>query len=452
MEIEKDLVLKLKNEGNDLFKKEKFNEAIVKYSEALKHDSDNAVLYSNRSLSYLKLEMYREALDDAIKCIRSNPRWFKGYIRKTMALRGLRDHTQVMKSVEEAFKFCTEARVKRDIVDYWLTANQALYALPEGCMELPKGILILSKSCLEILACLRQSLNGEQPLEYNLMECCLCKCAEEMETILTSFGENTSPIIRKWAKLLPHEIYPYHINPTKPKKDIKIEMDSRNALLIEFINKEVDPAVYPILRPLFGLVVLIILNRCNILTECNTSHHSAELMNEALLPLFESSLLSHDDYYSMYVGRICAILDSFIGRGSKPTEEDLSEVQFYCQKLRKAIQKYPRHLPEFQKDSEMADRVLSNICQNVLIQPPFKLLSTSSAQRVVSVEIAEQMVHKKPNEVKAYITKHLKSLEAAEFLTMGEIEELISMAGMPVITIKFVFPFMVICCFDYEYY
>ena len=424
----KELALKLKTEGNDLFREKKYLEAVAMYAEALKHDPNNAVLYSNRSLSYLKLEMYHEALADSIECIKQNPRWIKGYVRKTLAHQGLGNHEEAMKSATEGFKVCSESRIKRELVAHWLTSNQALHALPEGCIELPRGIIILSKAYMEILACLMQSLSGECPFNYELMEHCLCSCAQEIEAVLKGFGENTSGIIREWTKLLPHEIYPYYSEPAN-KTDIKQQMKSRSEKLVGFINKEVDPALYPILRPIFGLIVLIVLNRCNILTECNASHHAAELMNQALLPLFDSSLLSHDDYYSMYVGRMCAVLDSFIGRGSKPTEEDLAEIQLHCQKLEKALQKYPRHLPEFEKDKEMADRVISNV-QQILLLPPSIHPPSMPTGSTMSVEVAERIVHEKPVEVKTYITKHLKSLEAANFLTMGEVEELLSMAGM----------------------
>ena len=60
-----------------------------------------------------------------------------------------------------------------------------------------------------------------------------------------------------------------------------------------------------------GLVILVVLNCTNILTECNTGHHSAELMNRALLPLFESSILATNDYYSMYHNQI-AILCMYV--------------------------------------------------------------------------------------------------------------------------------------------
>jgi Flp pilus assembly protein TadD len=39
----------LKNEGNELFRKQDYGGAFVKYSEALALDDKNAVLYANRA-------------------------------------------------------------------------------------------------------------------------------------------------------------------------------------------------------------------------------------------------------------------------------------------------------------------------------------------------------------------------------------------------------------------
>ena len=96
-------------------------------------------------------------------------------------------------------------------------------------------------------------------------------------------------------------------------------------------------ALYPILRPVLGLVALVVLNRTNILSECNTGHHSAELMNRALFPLFETSILSTDSYRSMHIGRLCGMLDSFIGRGYKLSAQEIAAVQTCCIQLEKAV-------------------------------------------------------------------------------------------------------------------
>lgn len=72
------------------------DEAIEAYSEAIRLDESNHVLYSNRSAAYLKAGKLEEALKDGEKTIELNPTWPKGYSRKGGALFALQRY-------EEAF-------------------------------------------------------------------------------------------------------------------------------------------------------------------------------------------------------------------------------------------------------------------------------------------------------------------------------------------------------------
>lgn len=421
------MAVKLKEEGNKLYKEGNFIEAHKKYSQALKHDSTNSVIYSNRSLVSIKLKNYECALSDAVECIKHDPQWFKGFLRKAVALEGLGKHNEVKQNAIEGFRLCNEGRFKKELVSLWFKANKTLNDLPKGSIELPRGIIIMSQDYLHVLACLMQSLSGECPLSLSLTQQCLFSSAKQIEMLLLDFGECSSPIVKEWAKYLPNEVYPYSINPME-KARLEQEMKSRSKALIQFLNKEVDPTLYPLLRPVMGLVILIIINRTNILTECNTGHHAVELMNQALLPLFETSILSTDEYYNMYIGRLCAVVDSFIGRGYKLDHKEFVAVKAYSKRLEEAIQKYPKHLPEYHKDKQLAERALSNVKNNILepagLSPP-KIPSSSP----MSVEMAEQIVKERPHDAKAYIVKRLQDLEAAKFLTMGEVEELLTMTG-----------------------
>jgi L1 cell adhesion molecule like protein len=84
----------LKTKGNAAFSKQNFPEAIMHFSEALKLDSSNEVLYSNRSACYTQLktpENLQLAVADANQCIALKPNWTKGYARKATALVFLKD-------------------------------------------------------------------------------------------------------------------------------------------------------------------------------------------------------------------------------------------------------------------------------------------------------------------------------------------------------------------------
>jgi len=80
--INPELSLKAKEEGNELFKQKKYSLAVERYTEAIKRDPSNHVLYTNRSMAYLKLKAYSEALKDCDKCIELNPKFIKAYLKK----------------------------------------------------------------------------------------------------------------------------------------------------------------------------------------------------------------------------------------------------------------------------------------------------------------------------------------------------------------------------------
>lgn len=53
-----ELVAKLKDEGNVFFLKKDYASAAAKYTEAIKIDGENAILYSNRAACRLNLKTY----------------------------------------------------------------------------------------------------------------------------------------------------------------------------------------------------------------------------------------------------------------------------------------------------------------------------------------------------------------------------------------------------------
>jgi tetratricopeptide (TPR) repeat protein len=65
-------VTELKEDGNAKFKAGNYEEALSVYTDALHlgdiKDTDKAVIYKNRSMCNLKLEKYKEAIDDASEC------------------------------------------------------------------------------------------------------------------------------------------------------------------------------------------------------------------------------------------------------------------------------------------------------------------------------------------------------------------------------------------------
>lgn len=72
----------LKELGNACVRGEKFAEALIHYSAAIKLSPKDHALYSNRSLAFLREKQFYYANLDAETAIQLNPSWPKGHFRK----------------------------------------------------------------------------------------------------------------------------------------------------------------------------------------------------------------------------------------------------------------------------------------------------------------------------------------------------------------------------------
>ncbi|KAG1733916.1 uncharacterized protein EDB91DRAFT_1148001 [Suillus paluster] len=81
----------LKDEGNELFKKQDYVGAFAKYTEAIALDDKNAVLYANRAACSYGLNRYLDAADDAKMATEVDPAYSKGWSRLAASRYALAD-------------------------------------------------------------------------------------------------------------------------------------------------------------------------------------------------------------------------------------------------------------------------------------------------------------------------------------------------------------------------
>jgi len=72
----------LKEVAIDDFKAEQYERAVKHLTVALSLDEKSHVLYSNRCTAFIALEDYDKAMEDADECVRLQPSWAKGYLRR----------------------------------------------------------------------------------------------------------------------------------------------------------------------------------------------------------------------------------------------------------------------------------------------------------------------------------------------------------------------------------
>jgi len=93
---------KFKNEGNELMKQEKYNEALAKYKEAIEIDASNAVYYCNRAAAYSKISDFTNSIEDCKNALKIDPSYGKAWGRLGLALLSNNQY-------EEAYEAYTKA-------------------------------------------------------------------------------------------------------------------------------------------------------------------------------------------------------------------------------------------------------------------------------------------------------------------------------------------------------
>ncbi|XP_075599737.1 sperm-associated antigen 1 [Balearica regulorum gibbericeps] len=82
----------LKTAGNDFVKKGKYEEAVNKYSECMKLNTEECTIYTNRALCYLKLYKYEEAKQDCDHVLQIEDSNIKAFYRRALAYKGLQNY------------------------------------------------------------------------------------------------------------------------------------------------------------------------------------------------------------------------------------------------------------------------------------------------------------------------------------------------------------------------
>jgi stress-induced-phosphoprotein 1 len=104
-----------KEMADDLIKKGKYNSAINIYSKLIE-DDENYLLYSNRSVAYMKVKNYNHALKDSIKTIKLNQSYAKGWGRLGAALYQLNRMDDSLKAYEKAYEL-ENSNIYKDMID-----------------------------------------------------------------------------------------------------------------------------------------------------------------------------------------------------------------------------------------------------------------------------------------------------------------------------------------------
>uniref|UniRef100_A0AAV1V2B2 Uncharacterized protein n=1 Tax=Peronospora matthiolae TaxID=2874970 RepID=A0AAV1V2B2_9STRA len=133
----------LRQEGNDAFKRQHFDQAKALYSQALALQPRNHFLYGNRSAACYHLNELQNALADAEQAIAISPGWPKGYLRKAAACEALQRPGDAIDAFQTLLYFDPTHLTsvsKNHITKRMRDLKQRLYAEHKGIFEQPKNV------------------------------------------------------------------------------------------------------------------------------------------------------------------------------------------------------------------------------------------------------------------------------------------------------------------------
>ncbi|XP_075040376.1 LON peptidase N-terminal domain and RING finger protein 3 [Mixophyes fleayi] len=187
--------LKLRQDGNALFKDNKLDEALDKYNEAIKLVSLDHLLYINRSMIHLSLKSYELALEDADTACKLQPYWLKGHLSKAQALANLGKTEDALKE----FIFClvldTENKTAKSEAQK-LLLNLLSPGHSQGDFL---DILQMIPHPSRIKGCLMNSLSNSEPSSNTQRS---CRANMEYKKTLTLPEQNVLPGCNTTWKLL----------------------------------------------------------------------------------------------------------------------------------------------------------------------------------------------------------------------------------------------------------
>lgn len=95
---------RLKTEGNNLMRTEKFPDALLMYSKAIDLDGSNPVFYCNRAAAHSKMNNHHLAIEDCQRAVDMDSNYSKAYGRMGLAYSSLDKHKEAVDNFKKALE------------------------------------------------------------------------------------------------------------------------------------------------------------------------------------------------------------------------------------------------------------------------------------------------------------------------------------------------------------
>jgi len=95
---------RLKTEGNNLMRTEKYPDALLMYTKAIDLDGSNPVFYCNRAAAHSKMNNHHHAIEDCQRAVDMDPSYSKAYGRMGLANSSLEKHREAVENFKKALE------------------------------------------------------------------------------------------------------------------------------------------------------------------------------------------------------------------------------------------------------------------------------------------------------------------------------------------------------------
>ena len=355
----------LKEKGNEFFSKGDYEKAIACYSEALSIQPQSHVILSNRSAAYIKLKLYQKAHDDSVECVALAPEFARGYLRKASALNGLEKYSEAIPVAEEGYRLRGSDRICLDCVGQWLLASRAMLEKDMANLcDIPTGISPLTENCVKVLYEIQQqsSSGGLGGISVETLEKHFFIIVEELEHILKRFGHSLSPCMFQWTGAL---LQALKLDPRihAPPPAIIELLTAKSKELIKWLDREVDHLLYPVIQPIFGLLVFDILACIVTLRQMVSFRSRIQVLIKACLIFYDSSILSAKQYLGLHIHALQELLNSFCmetGHAKQRDKEEALEIKEIIKNLKSLLNKYDVSCGDYNDVKESTERVIDS--------------------------------------------------------------------------------------------
>jgi archaellum component FlaC len=386
-----------KAKGNDHFVSGRYEEAVKCYSESLSFQPHNHLALSNRSAAYAKLNLCQKAYDDAVQCVMLAPEFARGHLRKATALNGLGKYGEAMSAAEKCYRLRGSNRICKDSVVQWLKASTTV--LENDVAKLQEnipGVSPVTATCYEILHEIEQLGSNPGGISVEVLQVLVHKTIKELETILGRFNHSLSPCMHQWATALIQSLKADPRTHAPPPATMEL-LKSKSKELVLWLDLEVDHLLYPVIRPVFGLLTLAMVTCASTLSHMISARSSIQILTKACLVFYRDSILSPGQYLRLHIHVLQCLLNSFcmeIGH-NRQREDEIFEINNLTKELKSLLSQYDSSNADYASVKQRANLILDILCSTEDKTEQVKRLTKEDAEmlkRQVSLEV-DKLTH-----------------------------------------------------------